>query len=371
MRIVITGGGTGGHIYPALAIARQLMTENPAAQILFVGTQNGLEAELVPRAGYKFAAINAQGLRRKLTGANLKAFWAAGKGLMDSNQVLNEFAPGLVVGTGGYVCGPVVLMARLKGIPTAIHEQNAWPGLTNRLLARWVDLVMVNFPEARSRFPRSAKTAVTGLPVRPEILAVDRQTGAKRLGLDPAKRTLLVAGGSQGAYSINQAMLRLLIHFSRNKQVQIIQVTGPGGYAQLQQDLANQGLVLPENGNIRIVPYLYDMENALAVADLMICRAGAATLAEITAKGIPSVLIPYPYASENHQEFNARALQAKGAASLILDRELTGDKLLSTVQGLLAKPEQLTRMAAAAANMGRPQAAREIALQLSRLLVPA
>ncbi len=368
MRIVFTGGGTGGHIYPALAMARQLKTADPTAEILFIGTRNGLEAELVPRAGYEFAAISSQGLQRKLTGANLKALWAAVKGLKESNTVLNEFAPELVVGTGGYVCGPVVLMAHLKGIPTAIHEQNAWPGITNRLLARWVDLIMVNFPEALSRFPKFAKTAVTGLPVRPEILTVDRQTGAARLGLDPAKRTLLVVGGSQGARSINQAMLRLLMHYGSDKQLQIIHVTGPSGYAELRQDLANRGLVLAENGNIRVVPYLYDMENALAIADLMICRAGAATLAEITAKGIPSVLIPYPFASENHQEFNARALAARGAAFLILDRELSGDNLLSTVQELLANPEQLAAMAAAVARLGRPQAAQDIVERLSHLV---
>ena len=368
MRIVFTGGGTGGHIYPALAMARQLKTTNPAAKILFIGTRNGLEAELVPRAGYEFAAISSQGLQRKLTGANLRALWAAGQGLKESNTVLSEFAPELVVGTGGYVCGPVVLMAHLKGIKTAIHEQNAWPGITNRLLARWVDLIMVNFPEALSRFPKSAKTAVTGLPIRPEILSVDRQTGAKHLGLDPAKRTLLVVGGSQGARSINQAMLRLLAHYASDKQLQIIQVTGTSGYAELRQDLANRGLALADNGNIRVVPYLYDMENALAIADLMICRAGAATLAEITAKGIPSILIPYPFASENHQEFNARALKDQGAACLILDRELNGDKLLSTVQELLAKPEQLVGMAAAAARLGRPQAAQDIVERLSHLV---
>jgi len=368
MRIVFTGGGTGGHIYPALAMAQQFKTSYPEARILFVGTRNGLEAELVPRAGYQFAAVNSQGLQRKLTWSNVKAVFKAVSGLQESRLILKEFAPDLVVGTGGYVCGPVVLMAHMMGIPTAIHEQNAWPGITNRLLSRVVDLIMVNFPESLPRFPKAARMTVTGLPIRPEIMGVDRRTGAQRLRLNPNLKTILVVGGSRGARSINQAMLRILDNYRDCIDLQIIQVTGTQGYPEMRKGLEDYGLSLGENGNIRVIPYLYDMENAMAIADLMICRAGAATLAEITVKGIPSILIPYPYASENHQEYNARALKAKGAAILIKDQELNGDSLLMEVQQLLEQPKRLTKMAAAAATLGRPRAVEEIVALLIDLV---
>jgi UDP-N-acetylglucosamine--N-acetylmuramyl-(pentapeptide) pyrophosphoryl-undecaprenol N-acetylglucosamine transferase len=360
MRIVFTGGGTGGHIYPALAIAKYLLTINPEISILFIGTKNGLEADLVPRSGFQFAAVSSQGLQRRLAWSNIKSGFIALRGLYESKKILSKFAPDLVVGTGGYVCGPVVLTAHLMGIPTAIHEQNAWPGITNRLLSRVAGLIMVNFPESISRFLQGTRLTVTGLPVRPEIMGVDRWTGAQRLRLNPYLKTILVVGGSRGARSINQAMLRVLGHYSDGNEVQIIQVTGTEGYGEMQKNLEDLGLYLGESGNIRVVPYLYDIENALAIADLMICRAGAATLAEITVKGIPSILIPYPYASENHQEYNARALESQGAAIVIKDRELSGESLLCTIQQLLETPNQLARMEAAAAALGRPKAVEEI-----------
>ncbi|MGI6648044.1 MAG: undecaprenyldiphospho-muramoylpentapeptide beta-N-acetylglucosaminyltransferase [Bacillota bacterium] len=370
MRVVFTGGGTGGHLYPALAIARYLQKVYPKIQILFIGTAQGLEAEIVPRAGFNFLTISSQGLKRRFSWSNIKTGWLVLRGLRESRRILKQFAPDLVVGTGGYVCGPVVLMAHWLGIPSAIHEQNAWPGITNRILSRLVSLVMTTFEESKPHFTRAARVEVTGLPIRPEIMEVNRLAGAKSLNLNPQLLTILVVGGSRGAQSINRAMLTILEHYQNRPDIQIVQVTGTLGYEETRKSIIERGLDLEESGNIRVVPYLYDIENALAVADLMICRAGAATLAEISAKGIPSVLIPYPYASENHQEHNARAFEAQGAAVVIKDRDLSGEKLLAAVQELLEEPGRLSRMAVAAHKLGRPQAVKEIVSLLSNYLQP-
>ncbi|NLK51667.1 MAG: undecaprenyldiphospho-muramoylpentapeptide beta-N-acetylglucosaminyltransferase [Syntrophomonadaceae bacterium] len=368
MRIVLTGGGTGGHLYPALAIARFLQENYPATQILFVGTTSGLEAKIVPRAGFAFATVRSQGLERKISWSNIQTTFKVICGLKEAKRILKNFAPDLVVGTGGYVCGPVMLMAVLMGIPTAIHEQNAFPGITNRLLARFAHLVMVNFPEAVTFFRSARRVEVTGLPVRPEILRVDRESGARRLGLDPRCLTLLAVGGSRGARSINQAMVKVIQYYQQEqKNIQIVHIAGNSGFEEMTKSLQEQGLFLGENGNIRVVPYIYDMENVLAVADLTICRAGAATLAEIAAKGIPAILIPYPYAAENHQEYNARALERQGAAVVIRDQDLNGNDLLQTVQQLLLNPGQLASMAIAARSLGSPQAVEKI-VSLLKLL---
>ena len=358
MRVVITGGGTGGHIYPALAIARGIKDRYREAEILYIGTARGLESELVPKAGLSFSAVSAVGLERKLSLNNLTVPWQVTKGLIEAKCLLRSFSPRVVIGTGGYVCGPVVLAAALKKIPTLIHEQNAYPGITNRILSRFASQVVVTFPESVRHFPERSEVKLTGLPIRPEILTADREKARTKMGLAAETKLLLSFGGSQGARSINQAVIGLMNNYCNNRSVHILHITGPKGYEKFMETI--QSIPMDNRGNINVMPYLYDMPEALASADLAICRAGAATLAELTARGLPGILIPYPYAAENHQEYNARSLVEHGAAEMILDRDLNGEALCEKVSRLLANPIKLIEMSKASKKQGHPKALKEI-----------
>ncbi|WP_031513422.1 undecaprenyldiphospho-muramoylpentapeptide beta-N-acetylglucosaminyltransferase [Desulfofalx alkaliphila] len=360
MRAIVTGGGTGGHIYPALAIAKGIENRYPGAEILYVGTNKGLESDLVPKAGYPFASIEVSGFRRKLSPENLKVLWQAGRGVFQAAQIVKKFKPHVVIGTGGYVCGPVVMSAALRGIPTLIHEQNALPGVTNRILSRFASRVAVTFEDSIKHFPNKAGVKLTGLPVRPEILNCNKEEAYTKLGLQPGKPVLLVFGGSRGARRINMAMVKVVQVFSQRSDIQILHATGQVGYDEYLAEVEKLGIALVNNGNITTVPYLYNMHHALAVSDLVVCRAGAATLAEITALGLPSILVPYPYAAENHQEHNARALVERGAALMIHDSELTGELLVKKIEELLLSPTKLKEMAEKSSFLGRPKALADI-----------
>jgi UDP-N-acetylglucosamine--N-acetylmuramyl-(pentapeptide) pyrophosphoryl-undecaprenol N-acetylglucosamine transferase len=361
MRVIISGGGTGGHIYPALTIARAINEIEPS-EILFVGTRQGLEADIVPKEGFPFANVDAGGIERRLTLGNLRNLLKAFAGLFESFAVLRRFRPDVVIGTGGYVCGPVLLTASLLGIPAIIQEQNVIPGVTNRILARFVGKIAVGYGEAAKNFGAGKdKVVVTGNPVRPDVLTATREEGLTALGLAPDRLTILVAGGSRGARSINTAMADVHARFAGRPGIQILHATGSGEYNNIVGLLAQRGIDIAKTGNITIVPYLYNMPQALAAADLAVFRAGAIGLAELTARGIPAVLIPYPYASENHQEFNARVLEAQGAALVIRDADLTGPRLADTLETLLGDADKLAAMARASKQLGRPEAAAEIA----------
>lgn len=370
MRFVIAGGGTGGHIYPALAIARALERQDATATILFVGTGHGLESELVPHAGYPLQTIHLYGFQRRISWRNLQnMFWTV-RSLWEVRKILREFRPDAVIGTGGYVCGPVVWSAASAGIPTLIQEQNAFPGVTNRILSRVVDVAAVGYPEAAPKFAgHKARVVVTGNPVREDLLQETREESCRHFGLRPELPVLLITGGSQGARSINQAALAVHRRWAGKKEVQILHITGQTDYNNIIHTLQAEGLPIydGEAGRI-VVPYLHEMPKALAAARLVVSRAGAIGLAELTLRGIPAILIPYPFASENHQEINARALEKNGAAVVIRDSELTGELLTATVEKLIADSEKLRSMAAAAAAMGTPRAADEIAALVFDLL---
>ncbi len=360
MKVILSGGGTGGHIYPALTIADQIKKLRPDAEISFVGTRQGLEKDIIPRYGYPLQFIEVAGFRRSL---GLDTLHSAGKlltGLYDAYKIIKEQRPDLVVGTGGYVCGPIVLMAALRGIPCCIQEQNAMPGVTNKILSRYVRKVFLGYKEAAKYFNGKAELVYTGNPIRREILEHTRQEAVKELGLDAEKKTVLVSGGSRGARSINLAMLEAELALSDRHDVQVLHATGDINYEQYMAAIKKRGGV---GGNIIIRPYLHNMPLALAAADLAIFRAGAIGLAELTVRGVPSVLVPYPYATANHQEFNARAVAANGAAQVILDKELTGERILEAIEHLLLHEKDLEKMRAAAKKLGRPQAAENIAVQ--------
>jgi len=361
VRIIMVGGGTGGHIYPAVTIARAIQSEVPDCKVLFVGTSQGLEADIIPKEGFDFTTIDICGFERKISWKNVKTVGKIAGSLWQSWKIIRDFQPDLLIGTGGYTCGPVLLAGSLMGIPTLIQEQNVVPGITNKILAKFVSLVAVGYPEAAAAFRDEKKVIVTGNPIREDVISVSRDEGLAAFALDPAKLTLLVSGGSRGARSINRAMEFVCRQIVERNDVQILHVTGQSEYNDVVGKYKQQGIGDGTTGNIIVKPYLYNMPLALAVADIVVFRAGAVGLAEITARGIPSILIPYPYAAENHQEFNARVLEKAGAAVLIRDFELTGPVLHTTIMELVENRDRLLRMAAASKKLGRPQAARDIA----------
>ncbi|MBQ7476832.1 MAG: undecaprenyldiphospho-muramoylpentapeptide beta-N-acetylglucosaminyltransferase [Selenomonadaceae bacterium] len=355
MRIIFSGGGTGGHIYPALTLIDTVKKKLPDAIFLYVGTEKGMEADIVPKAGIDFAAMKLEGgLERHFTLENFKRAADAILSITRAGKIIDKFQPDVVVGTGGYVCGPILLAASLKKIPTLIQEQNAVAGITNKILSKFVKKIAVGSRQALKNFPAS-KTIYTGNPIRAEVLTGRREDGLKEFGFTADKPVILISGGSRGARSINLAMIDVLKR-AKNFDAQFLHVTGKGEFESVMKNFSDE---LPPN--VKIMPYLYNMPQAMAMANLAIFRAGATGLAELTARGVPAILIPYPYAAENHQEFNARELVKVGAAKMILNKDLTAEILSAQIDELLSNPDELKKMAAASLSLGRPQAADEIA----------
>lgn len=360
MRIIVSGGGTGGHIYPAITLIRTIQKINEHTEVLYVGTQVGLESDIIPKEGLPFETVDIRGFERKISYKNIKTACQAFQSVWKARQIVKAFKPDVVIGTGGYVCGPVLLAASLMGIPTLIQEQNVFAGITNKILAKFVDRIAVGYEEATGHFPAD-KVVFTGNPIRSEVMTASRQESIMEFGLDAGKMTVLISGGSRGARSINNAMIEVHRHFKGNKRVQLLHVTGKNEYNDIVGKLQKQGINAENTGNIMIKPYLYDMPKALALADLAVFRAGAVGLAELTAKGIPAILIPYPHAAENHQEYNAMAMQEKGAAFVIKDSALRAADLIAKIEMLIDQKDKLARMAEASKMMGRPDAANKIA----------
>ena len=363
MRVLFAGGGTGGHIYPALSIAESIKSLDPGVEFLFVGTGHGLEASLIPHSGYALETIRLYGFQRRLSWRNFKNVFLLAGSILAVQRILRKFQPDVVIGTGGYVCGPVLFRAALAGVPTLVQEQNAFPGITNLILGRFVDVVAVGYAEAAAKFAgHKANILVTGNPVRHDLLEKDCAAARRHFGFKPDIPTVLVTGGSQGARSINQAAIALHRRFSGRPDIQLLHLTGESDYDEVKKVLTAEGLAVADPARGRLVlPYLHEMPLALAMTDLAISRAGAIGLAELTALGIPSILVPYPYAAENHQEINARALEKKGAAIVIKDSELTGELLFEKLNDLLADQGRLRQMSAAAAGMGCRNAADKVA----------
>lgn len=360
MKIIVSGGGTGGHIYPALTLIRTLEKKVPSLEVLYVGTHKGLEADIVPKEGIPFATVDLQGFKRSLSPENI---WRAARAIKSVGRamgIVRKFQPDVVIGTGGYVCGPVLMAAGLLGIPSLIQEQNVIPGITNKILARFVDTIATGYQEADKYFPVS-KVIFTGNPIRAEVMAPRQEGTYEAFGLRPGRKTILVSGGSRGARSINRAMVEVLRYYAGREDVQLLHVTGRDEYEDIMSRVRSAGVDLAEAGNLRVEPYLYDMPRAMSIADLAVFRAGATGLAELTAKGIPAILVPYPYAAENHQEYNARAMEMAGAARVILNKDISPALLIETIDSLLGDEEGLHRMAAASMALGRPCAAEMIA----------
>lgn len=359
MKIIISGGGTGGHIYPAITLINKIRQNVPECEFLYVGTSSGLEADIVPKENIDFKTIEVQGFRRSLSLKNIKIFLKSLRSVLKSYKIIKDFKPDVVIGTGGYVCGPVLMAASLMKIPTLIQEQNVIPGITNKILSKFVDAIAVGYKEAEKYFPKS-KVVFTGNPIRDEIMSAQKEKGLQELGLEKDKFTVLIAGGSRGARSLNCAMVGVHKSFANNKKIQLLHITGKDNYNTIVDKLKNINIDHEKVSNIVIKPYLYDMPLAIAVADFAISRAGALGIAELTARGIPSMLVPYPYAAENHQEYNANIIAKNGAAVVVKDADISSGKIISIIEKFSEDNEALIEMKKASIKIGKPNASQVI-----------
>ncbi|MDZ7373884.1 MAG: undecaprenyldiphospho-muramoylpentapeptide beta-N-acetylglucosaminyltransferase [candidate division KSB1 bacterium] len=366
LRVVIAGGGTGGHLFPALAIAEALRRLNPAVEIVFCGSDRGIERERVPASGFPLVTFPVRGLGRK------GAFWKNGvvilgflRALAAAIGWLRSFRPRIVLGTGGYSSAPAVVGAILCRVPVVLQEQNCRPGLVTRLLSRWACEVYVSFEESPRFLARPKRAVVVGNPVRPGIQRIPKEAARASFGFDPQRPVVLVFGGSQGARRINEVLLAGLPGLLERTEAVFLWGTGPTHFQNVKERLAQ----IPQAaGRVLAMPFIEDMARAYSACELAVCRAGATTLAELTALGVPSLLVPYPYAAEDHQALNARALAARGAAVVIPEKDLTGERLAGTIEELLSRPDRLQAMARAAAALARPQAAETIADRILSLV---
>jgi UDP-N-acetylglucosamine--N-acetylmuramyl-(pentapeptide) pyrophosphoryl-undecaprenol N-acetylglucosamine transferase len=349
-RVIIAGGGTGGHLYPGIAVARELLSRQPAAAISFAGTATGIEARVIPREGFALDLIRSVGLKGKSLVARARGAALVPVGLVDAWRIVTARRPHLVIGVGGYSSGPVVLVAALRGVPTMVLEQNAVPGLTNRLLSRYVQAAAVSYESTRRFF--GSKAFVSGNPVRPEFL---NAAGSKESSRDAATTRVLVFGGSQGAHAINMAMVEAAAGLAaQGPHLRLTHQTGERDVEMVRAAYRQARLAAD------VEPFLDDMGRRLGQADVVVCRAGATTLAEITAAGRAAILIPLPTATDDHQRKNAEALVANGAAELLLQRDLNGRVLAERIVTLAADRPRRERMEAAARALARPDAARVI-----------
>ncbi len=369
MKVIICGGGTGGHIYPGLSIADSLHKRNEKVQILYIGTASGLESSLVPKQGYEFKAIRVKGFRRRLSTDTVKSSVELIKGLSDANRIISKYKPDIVVGTGGYVAGPVLLVAHLRGVPTLIHEQNVLPGATNRILGRFVDVIAVSFEEAIKYFGKKKRVFVTGNPIRREILGGSREEGIKEFGFTQGIPFVLCFGGSKGSGKLNQAMVEVIANLHREGGFQLLHITGEGHYNAFLEALKARKIEPGNISGIRVMPYLHRMPQALAAADLVISSAGAITIAEITAVGIPALLIPKSHVVDNHQEYNARMLERKGAAVVLLEKQLDGDVLYNRISEIIRDAKLIMSMKEASKKIGKADAAERICDIIIEMLI--
>jgi UDP-N-acetylglucosamine--N-acetylmuramyl-(pentapeptide) pyrophosphoryl-undecaprenol N-acetylglucosamine transferase len=344
MKVLIAAGGTGGHIYPGIAVAKEIVRRDAASEILFVGTARGLETKIVPDSGFQLSLINSAGLKSVGFAGKLKGMMILPKSFMEARQVLREFSPDVVVGAGGYVSGPVLMMASFMRIPTLVMDSNALPGFTNRQLARFVDKAALTFEEALPYFGK--KGVVTGNPVRSEFFDIEAPESNGSV-------TLLIFGGSQGARAINNAMIEVLPKLQSSQgRLNITHQTGEADYERIREAYKHAGW---EKADVR--PYISDMVSEFAKSDLIICRAGATTCAELAAAGKASIMVPLPTAADDHQRKNAEAMQNAGAAKMILQKDVSGEVLAAEIEKLIDEPEKISEMEMSAKKLGKRDAA--------------
>lgn len=355
MKLLITGGGTGGHVNPGLAIARYVQSRRPDTEIRFAGTESGIESKLVPREGYQLYTIDIRGLKRSFSPKSIaynvatvqKTLTATGK----AKKILKEFAPDCVIGCGGYASYPMVHAAQKLGIPTVLLEVNALPGIVTKSCAKKADRVLISFENTRALLEDRPNIYLTGAPVRGDIIFADRAKAREKMGLKDGEKLVVSFWGSLGALYMNRHMADFICLESKQDAFRHIHATGASAAQWLPESIREKGVDLSQHPNIEVRDYIYDMADVMAAADLVICRAGAATLGELCVLGKPSVIVPSPYVAENHQEKNARALEQKGACVVITEPECTAELLYQTVSDLLQDDARLEAMGKAASGM--------------------
>ena len=372
VRVVFTCGGTAGHVNPALALAGLIQERQRGSEVLFVGANRGIERRLIETAGYPFRAVEVSSFHRSLKPGEIKHNLVSLKNLVTApraaRKILREFRPDLVVGTGGYASYPMVKAASAAGVPTAVHESNAIPGLTTRLLEPCADVIMVGFEDCRKNYRHPDKVVVTGTPVRGEFFSCTREQAKERLGVDDGKPLVVSFWGSLGAAEMNREMVDFIAREIRANKFHHIHGAGVYGYQAIQAGLRDRGIDLSHSLMVEVREYIYDMALVMRAADLVICRAGASTISELTALGVPAIIVPSPNVTNNHQEKNARVLSDHGAALLLLERDSSGQRLFQETEEILSDGARREEMGKNMASLGIPDAGERIYETVTALL---
>ncbi len=354
LKVIIAAAGTAGHINPGIAIANKIKKEQKDSKIIFIGTTRGLENDLVPRAGYELKTIDAYGLSKKISIDNMKKMYKTLKGFSEAQKIVKEFKPDIVIGTGGYICGAVITAAKKYNIPTILHESNAFPGKAIKFLAKRTDTILIGFENAAKRIPKANKIVFTGTPVKikkKEYSINEKNDIIKKMGLNSSKPIVLIFGGSQGAQKINEVIIEIIKN-KLNKNYQLMWATGPKQYDVIKGILEDANININKINNTKIVPYIYEMEEVMNVSDVIVARSGAMTVTEISNLGKPSILIPLPNVSNDHQLYNAKVLENIGAAKIILNDELSNQNILnSTIEKIILDKDNMKKMGEKALTM--------------------
>lgn len=370
MKVIIAAAGTAGHINPGLAIANKIKEEEKASDIMFIGTTRGLENDLVPRAGYKLKTIDAYGLSKEISIKNIKKMIKTLKGYFEAKKIIKEFNPDIVIGTGGYICGATISAAHSLKIPTMLHESNAFPGKAVKMLAKKTDTILISFEDAKSRIKNAKRIVYTGTPVKIRKKEYSKDEKLKiinELGLKETKPIVLIFGGSQGAQKINESILGI-IENKLNKEYQIIWATGPKQYDIIKEKLEDRNININYVENIKIVPYIYNMEEVMNISDLIVSRSGAMTITEISNLGKPSILIPLPNVSGDHQTYNAKVLENQKAAKIIKNEELNGTNLNETIKEIILDRNKKEKMGKNALKVSTTNVEKKIYEEIQRLV---
>jgi len=370
MRVIIAAAGTAGHINPGISIANKIKEEEPDSEIIFIGTIRGLENDLVPRAWYELKTINAFGLSKDISLENFKRIFSTYKSVGEAKRIISEFKPDIVIGTGGYICGPVVVAAKSKDIPVLLHESNAFPGKAVKMLAKRVDTILVSFEDAKNRIKNCKKVVYTGTPVKikKQNYSINEKLNIiKSIGLSETKPIVLIFGGSQGALKINEALLDI-IKENKNKNYQIIWATGPKQFDVIKNSLSDIKININNIPNCKILPYIYNMEEIENISDLVVARSGAMTITEIANLSKPSILVPLPNVSNNHQMYNAKVLEKIEAAKIIVNNELTGENLNSSIEEIVLNKEKCKKMGENAGKLANTDVEDKIFKEIKTLV---
>ena len=365
MKILLAGGGTAGHINPALAIADYAVRKDENTQILFVGTKKGLESTLVPKAGYDIKYVKVEGLSKKLNLQNIKSLFHMLTAKQKCKKIIKDFAPDVVIGTGGYVCAPAVMAANSLGIPTLIHEQNVFPGSAIKLLSKTSSVTAISFEESRKYLADAKEILMTGNPIRPEIMACNRDYARAKLGLTNEK-LILIFGGSLGADAINSVAIKLIADMKDREDISICFATGQRNYDDVIEK--TKKYKIESNDKIRILPYIHNMDEMMNAADVVVCRSGAITVSELCALAKPAILVPSPNVTNNHQEYNARALSDNGAAITILERDFNLNTLKTALASLLDAENAMKEMSIKSASISSTNALELIYDKMTKLV---